>query len=150
MARDWLREASRAFEKILEDDGLMPHSSINVLQGSVADMITDIIRNKVDADKLTPDDLGLFASTDRNLHLLTMHKAKGREFDAVAIIDVHEGRVPDFRAINDGDLDRIEEDKRRLYVSITRARRFLMYVTDREHYKNVPSRFLCEDCLELA
>lgn len=150
LAYDWLREASGAFEDILKEDGFLPVSTPNLLRQSAEDMAQDIIKNKVDIGRLTTEELGLFASTERNMHLLTMHRAKGREFDAVAIIDLHEGRVPDFRAIRDCDAGRIEEDKRRLYVSITRARRFLMYVSDREDRRNVPSRFLCRGCLNLA
>ena len=81
---------------------------------------------------------------------MTMHKAKGREFDAVAIIDLHDGRVPDFRAINNNDFERMEEGKRLLYVAVTRAKRFLMYVTDEEDRRSQPSRFLGEEYLNLT
>ena len=143
-AIDWLANSAEEFEKILYEDGLLPGSCYGILKNSAGDIIEDLIRNKVDINNLSADDLGVFASTERNLHLLTMHKAKGREFDAVAIVDLHEGKIPDFRAIERHDLHQIEEDKRRLYVAITRARRFLMYVTDEEHYRNRPSRFICD------
>jgi DNA helicase-2/ATP-dependent DNA helicase PcrA len=75
------------------------------------------------------------------MKLLTMHKAKGREFDAVAVVDLHDGRVPDFRARS---IEEVNEGKRLLYVAITRAKRILFYFTDEEHPRNVPSRFLGE------
>lgn len=140
-AVNWLTNAAKAFEDILIEEEILPKSSRGVLQESVEHILEDM-KNKVDVSNLSVEDLGIFASTDKNLHLLTMHRSKGREFDAVAIIDLHDGRVPDFRAVRDGDMRRIEEDRRLLYVSITRARRFLMYVTDSENARNQPSRFL--------
>ncbi len=148
-AVDWLTLAAESFESILISDNLISASHANILRDSADNIVDDLIRNKIDVNNLSADDLGLFASTERNLHLLTMHKAKGREYDAVAIIDLHDGRVPDFRAINKGDIEGIEESKRLLYVSITRARRFLMYVTDDEDSRNRPSRFICGSHLAL-
>ncbi len=148
-ATDWLLTASEAFESILKEDGIIPASCDNMLCESAKHIIEDMKKNKVDISNLSVDDLGLFANTENNIHLLTMHGAKGREYDAVAIIDLHDGRVPDFRAIRTGDIDRIEESKRLLYVSITRARRFLMYVTDSENIRAMPSRFICKGCLDL-
>jgi DNA helicase-2/ATP-dependent DNA helicase PcrA len=148
-AVDWLLLSAEAFESILCEAGLMPGCYQGTLTGSALQIIDDLERNKVDLENLSADDLGVFASTERNLHLLTMHRAKGREFDAVAIVDLHEGRVPDFRAIRDGDFRRIDEAKRLLYVAITRARRFLMYVTDEEDRRLRPSRFICGEHLDL-
>ncbi|HHT9106836.1 MAG TPA: ATP-dependent helicase [Candidatus Wujingus californicus] len=149
-AVEWLLLAVEAFGTILTEGNFLPKTFQNLLKESANDIVTDMRKNKVDLDNLSVDDLGLFASTERNLHLLTMHRAKGREFEAVAIIDLHEGRVPDYRAIKKSDLRRIEEDKRLLYVSITRARRFLMYVTDEEDSMNKPSRFISTDYLDLS
>ena len=146
----WLTLAAESFESILISDNLISVSHANILRNSADNIVDDLIRNKIDVNNLSADDLGLFASTERNLHLLTMHKAKGREYDAVAIIDLHDGRVPDFRAIKNGDVEGIEESKRLLYVSITRARRFLMYVTDDEDSRNKPSRFICDSHLALV
>ena len=149
-AVDWLVVSADAFETILCGAGLISGCFRGALTESANEIVKDLIKNKIDINNLSTEDLGLFASTDRNLHLLTMHKAKGREFDAVAVVDLHDGRVPDFRAIKNDDLIQIEEDKRLLYVSITRARRFLMYVTDEEDPRNRPSRFLCKDHLDLS
>ncbi len=149
-AVEWLLLAAEAFGTILTEDNFLPKAFQNLLKESANDIVNDMRKNKVDLDNLNVDELCLFASTERNLHLLTMHKAKGREFEAVAIIDLHEGRVPNFRAINNHDSTRIEEDKRLLYVSITRARRFLMYVTDEEDHRNKPSRFISTDYLDLS
>ena len=81
----------------------------------------------------------MFASTRNNLHLRTIHRAKGLEFDAVAIIDLHDGRIPHFSASTSGE---INEARRLLYVALTRAKRILMYITDDEDSRIGPSRFL--------
>lgn len=93
-----------------------------------------------DMANLSIADLGMFASVDRNVKLLTLHRAKGREFDAVAVIDLHEGRVPNYRAKTK---DEIDEARRLLYVAITRARKLLMYFTD-QGSRYGPSRFLLQ------
>ncbi|MCK4463193.1 MAG: ATP-dependent helicase, partial [Candidatus Omnitrophica bacterium] len=89
-------------------------------------------------------DLSIYARPKNCLNLLTMHGSKGREFDAVAIVDLHDGKVPDFRAIRAANEREIEEDKRQLYVAITRPRKVLMCFTDNSNDRNRPSRFLCE------
>jgi DNA helicase-2/ATP-dependent DNA helicase PcrA len=104
------------------------------------EMKEDMRRNKVDLDNLTIDDLGIYARPDAALKLSTLHNAKGREYQAVAIIDLHEGRIPHYLARTD---EEIAEAKRLFYVGITRAKRFLLYVTDDSGMRSGPSRFLC-------
>jgi DNA helicase-2/ATP-dependent DNA helicase PcrA len=135
----WLREASQSFSEILMSAGFLAISGSVLIKESVKGMELDMEANGIDTNNLSIADLGMFAHSDRSMKLLTMHRAKGREFDAVAIIDLHEGKVPHFSATTN---ERIEESKRLLYVSITRARRLLMYITDEERPQNRPSRFL--------
>ncbi len=135
----WLREASQRFSEILMNTGFLSTSGSVLIKESVKGMELDMEANGVDTSNLSVADLGMFANSDKSMKLLTMHRAKGREFDAVAIIDLHEGKVPHFSATTD---ERIEEYRRLLYVSITRARRLLMYITDEESARNKPSRFL--------
>jgi DNA helicase-2/ATP-dependent DNA helicase PcrA len=54
--------------------------------------------------------------------LSTLHRAKGREFDAVFLVAVEEGLLPISHAKTD---DEVEEERRLLYVGVTRARRHL-------------------------
>jgi DNA helicase-2/ATP-dependent DNA helicase PcrA len=72
------------------------------------------------------------ASAGRGVHLLTLHRAKGLEFDAVFIPRLEEGELP----IRRGDED---EERRLLYVGMTRARRYLFLT-----WNGKPSRFLRE------
>ncbi len=76
---------------------------------------------------------------DAALKLSTLRNAKGREFEAVAMIDLRDGRIPFFKADTQ---DKIDEARRLFYVGITRTRRYLLYGTDTTHCRNRPSPFL--------
>jgi DNA helicase-2/ATP-dependent DNA helicase PcrA len=54
------------------------------------------------------------------VEVTTMTSSKGLEFDAVMIIGVDEESIPSYQAL--GNLAQMEEDRRKFYVSITRAR----------------------------
>jgi DNA helicase-2/ATP-dependent DNA helicase PcrA len=97
--------------------------------------------------------LALFSEQDKLqddqgiVTLMTLHNAKGLEYDIVFMIGCEDGVFPHSRSIEAGD---IEEERRLCYVGITRARQEL-YVTHartRAMYGgrewNVPSRFLGE------
>ncbi len=138
-AKDWLLAAAPAFSTILSEAGLITPAEVPLLQASVLEMFRDMQNNRVDIDHLTLDDLGIYASPETALKLATLHNAKGREFDAVAMIDLHEGRIPFYRATTQAEID----DARRLfYVGVTRARCLLLYSTDEGDRRNRPTRFL--------
>jgi DNA helicase-2/ATP-dependent DNA helicase PcrA len=73
----------------------------------------------------------------------TLHSAKGLEWEAVALLGIHEGSVPFVLASSP---EQIEEEQRLLYVGITRARRLLRVSWSRTRNGNgharTPSRFL--------
>jgi DNA helicase-2/ATP-dependent DNA helicase PcrA len=140
----WLRSAANVTAEFLVKDELITASQGMMIPESAEGMIANMVRNNVETNNLHVSDLALYARPKDCLRLITMHGAKGLEFDAVAIVDLHEGRVPDFRAIRDGNEEAIKEDKRQLYVAMTRPRKLLMYFTDSSHYRNRPSRFLKE------
>ena len=75
-----------------------------------------------------------------NLHIMTMHMAKGLEFDTVYLPDLNEGKIPMRQARLPREL---EEERRMLYVAMTRARKslYLMFCKQKTG-KDVPSRFL--------
>ena len=86
------------------------------------------------------------APDERGVTLASFHAAKGLEWDAVFLIGVHEGGVPISHAINAG-ADAIEEERRLLYVGITRAREHLSLSWSRSRRAGGratrrPSRFL--------
>lgn len=82
------------------------------------------------------------------LTLMTLHNAKGLEFDTVFIVGMEDGVIPHSRALDEGE----EEEERRLcYVGITRARQrlYLTSARTRRLYggraeATMPSRFLDE------
>jgi DNA helicase-2/ATP-dependent DNA helicase PcrA len=135
----WLETAANAFSQVLVDKDYLSRAEQDLLATSVEEMKTDMRNNKVDLTTLTIDDLGIYASPDAALKLASLHFAKGREYQAVAMIDLHEGRIPHYLERTDED---IEEAKRRFYVGVTRAKRFLLYITDESGRRNGPSRFL--------
>ncbi len=79
--------------------------------------------------------------------LMTLHNAKGLEYELVFMIGMEDGIFPHSRSIEAGD---IEEERRLCYVGVTRARKelFLTHARTRALYGgrewNVPSRFLGE------
>ncbi len=78
--------------------------------------------------------------------LMTVHAAKGLEFNNVFIVGVEEDLFPS--AMSNNSLSEIEEERRLLYVAITRARNFCMMSYASSRYRNgmtcttSPSRFL--------
>jgi len=104
-------------------------------------LISDIANHKEDNDEIT---------------LMTIHSAKGLEFDVVFLVGMEEGIFPHTMSLME---DGLEEERRLCYVGITRARERL-YLTNAKRRMlygkdnmNLPSRFIDEidkDCLEQA
>jgi len=86
-------------------------------------------------------------SSDRVL-MMTMHSAKGLEFDTVFIAGAEEGIFPGVRAI--GEPDEMEEERRLCYVAMTRAKRRLIITSAQRRMifgktmSSEPSRFMDE------
>jgi len=86
-------------------------------------------------------------SSDRVL-MMTMHSAKGLEFDTVFIVGAEESIFPSSRAI--GELAEMEEERRLCYVAMTRAMRKLYFTSARRRMlfgrtsASEPSRFIRE------
>jgi DNA helicase-2/ATP-dependent DNA helicase PcrA len=85
--------------------------------------------------------------------LMTLHNAKGLEYDTVFVIGCEDGAFPHMRALEEGS----EEEERRLcYVAITRARQrlYMTWAKERRLFgraeHNLPSRFIDEVPVELT
>ena len=89
------------------------------------------------------------------VQLMTIHAAKGLEFNIVFVYSMCEGIFPSERSVSEGGRDAMEEERRLAYVAFTRARKQL-YISDARGYSFVldrtklPSRFvkeIDEDCI---
>ena len=89
------------------------------------------------------------AEGDR-VSLMTLHGAKGLEFDTVFLPGWEEGLFPNQRALDEGGVKALEEERRLAYVGLTRARRraIISHAANRRIYANwqssIPSRFIDE------
>jgi DNA helicase-2/ATP-dependent DNA helicase PcrA len=82
--------------------------------------------------------------------IMTIHAAKGLEFDTVFLAGWEEGVFPSQRALDEGGTASLEEERRLAYVAITRARRAatILHAANRRIYgqwtSSIPSRFVNE------
>jgi len=82
--------------------------------------------------------------------LITLHGAKGLEYDNVFLPGWEEGLFPSQRSMDETGLKGLEEERRLAYVGITRARKkaYISYVANRQMYGKwvnaIPSRFVSE------
>ncbi len=88
--------------------------------------------------------------TSEMVSLMTLHSAKGLEFDTVFLPGWEEGVFPHARALDESGKDGLEEERRLAYVGLTRARKrvYLSHAANRRIYNqwqsSPPSRFLDE------
>jgi DNA helicase-2/ATP-dependent DNA helicase PcrA len=136
----WLESAAAAFSEILIDEHYISPNERMRFAYSVTAMKADMVKNRVDPDSLTIGDLGVYASPDAALKLSTLHNAKGREYAAVAMVNLHERAIPSWHSRTPDDY---AEQKRLFYVGVTRAKRYLLYITD-DSGRGGPSRYLLE------
>ena len=86
----------------------------------------------------------------QKVSLMTLHAAKGLEFDYIFLPGWEEGVFPNQRAIDEGGQDSLEEERRLAYVGITRAKKksSIFFSANRRMHNqwisSVPSRFVNE------
>ena len=78
---------------------------------------------------------GYEETNEITIHLVTAARSKGHEFDAVIVLDADDNEWPNRM---NGD---IEEERRLFHVAMSRAKKYLYFVTDS---RNLESRFLLE------
>jgi DNA helicase-2/ATP-dependent DNA helicase PcrA len=82
--------------------------------------------------------------------IMTIHAAKGLEFDTIFLAGWEEGVFPSQRALDEGGNASLEEERRLAYVAITRARKrcLILHAANRRIYgqwaSSIPSRFVTE------
>ena len=130
-------EDSNRLENIEELVGAVQQFSQDNENATISDFMQSVALVS-DTDSMNSDDYVTIA---------TVHAVKGLEFDNVFIVALEEGIFPTQRAIYSGD---IEEERRLMYVAITRARKRLFVLNARQRYrfgKSEPmtqSRFVSE------
>ena len=97
-------------------------------------------------------DIDSMNEEDDFVSLMTVHSAKGLEFNGVFLVGLNDGLFPLSRAINSADPNELEEERRLMYVAVTRAKKKLFisrsktkfdYKTKQSSYTAI-SRFLQE------
>ncbi|OYV33770.1 MAG: DNA helicase II, partial [Acidocella sp. 20-61-6] len=119
--------------------------------------LKELVRAMADFDSLQGflDHVALVMENEENtddakLSMMTLHGAKGLEFDTVFLPGWEEGVFPNQRALDEGGLKSLEEERRLAYVGITRARKhaIISHAANRRIYANwqssIPSRFIEE------
>ena len=86
----------------------------------------------------------------KKVSLMTLHAAKGLEFDYIFLPGWEEGVFPNQRAVDEGGIESLEEERRLAYVGITRAKKksSIFYAANRRIHNqwisSMPSRFVSE------
>jgi DNA helicase-2/ATP-dependent DNA helicase PcrA len=146
LAVNWIPNIAARIANVLASLDV-PEQAVPLVLDSATAMVADISQRE-QGDQITTADMGIFARPKDCLQLITVHRAKGHEFDAVAVIDVHDGRFPHFTVAQIADeqkrMAQYNESRRVMYVAATRAKRLLMFFTDTSNRRNRPSPFLGE------
>ncbi len=163
------KSISETLEKLLSEVGFMSmHSSsadfLNTRYENIVELIASIrVWEQENQDKTIKDyldnisleSLNLSSGTDQEyISMMTIHAAKGLEFDNVFVIGLSEGVFPSYKVTKQDSEELLEEERRLAYVAITRARKNLFLSFAREtmgsQFSNDISRFIKETNIELS
>ncbi len=119
--------------------------------------LKELVRSMEEYESLRSflEHVALVMDTERNenldaISIMTLHSAKGLEFETVFLPGWEEGLFPHQRALDEGGRSGLEEERRLAYVGLTRAKRnlYLWFVSNRRIHglwqTTIPSRFLDE------
>ena len=155
---------SELTDRILTESGLADLYRMDEREDrleNIAELINSMkefeLSNDEDDDRTLPaylQEIALYTTADNasdkdRIRLMTIHQSKGLEFPTVFITGLTEGVFPSHRSIRERRKDGEEEERRLMYVAVTRARGML-YLSESEGYLNdngalkYPSRFLTE------
>jgi DNA helicase II / ATP-dependent DNA helicase PcrA len=105
--------------------------------GAFLEHVSLVMDNEADAER-------------EKVTIMTIHAAKGLEFETVFLAGWEEGLFPSQRALDEGGTASLEEERRLAYVAITRARKqaVILHAANRRIYgqwsSSIPSRFVNE------
>jgi len=154
---------SDLLDRVLSESGLKKEIRENQDEDRLenVDSLLQSIRlyeeSRKEEDVRLPDylqDIALYTNADYRkesgaIRLMTIHQAKGLEFPYVFIIGLSEGIFPNMRTIREYRKNGEEEERRLMYVAVTRAEKAL-FLTESEGFNistkmnKYPSRFLTE------
>lgn len=131
---DWLEEDSRGYETLEKWERCQEQASARMSQADNERSLPSGGKNTRN-NRITPQ---------KGIHILTMHAAKGLEYDRVFLMDVNEGNIPKLKRGESVTEALLEEERRLLYVGMTRARDRLeiLYQTGTKERPRLPSAFL--------
>ncbi len=161
---DWNNHNKEIFHtdlalKVLEESGYIGHwQNENSIEGeSRLENLKELINAMSGFDNLSGflEHISLVMDGDNEAEagevaLMTLHAAKGLEFDAVFLPGWEEGMFPSQRSIDELGLSGLEEERRLAYVGITRAKKrlFITFAANRQIHGlwqgSIPSRFISE------
>ncbi|MCO6050017.1 UvrD-helicase domain-containing protein [Mesorhizobium sp. RP14(2022)] len=146
-------------EQILEESGYtaMWKNDRSAEAPGRLENLKELIRSMEDYESLRSflEHVALVMDAEQNedldaVSLMTLHSAKGLEFETVFLPGWEEGLFPHQRALDEGGRAGLEEERRLAYVGLTRAKRnlYLNFVSNRRIHglwqTTIPSRFLDE------
>jgi DNA helicase-2/ATP-dependent DNA helicase PcrA len=142
-ARVWIAEFGTAcLEETLKREQTLSDELDAVKQ------LSEAIREGGKLEAMTVASLGHQGGASDHLNLITLHSAKGREFDVVLMMGMDQGKIPTWSAKS---IEQKREPRRLFYVGLTRARHevhmtYSGFTTDKygRRHERGPSEFLIE------
>jgi DNA helicase-2/ATP-dependent DNA helicase PcrA len=164
-AKDLSGQVAPLAERVFTETGLAESLRADGPDGlNALENLNELINSAAEYDKQAEQpslldylqQISLFSDTDAydaasdRIALMTLHAAKGLEFEHAFITGVEEGLLPHERSITGEDDEQLEEERRLFFVGITRAKAdlFISYARYRtvrgQFLRTIPSKFLFE------